>query len=219
MGDPALARRLLALTTVTAVAATCVVTAPSARAERKQKLNPPELLWRSFSLDPRPARTTPARAHQSAGPPSDTLQITPGGTHFPVLLLLGVFLTGLLVVGGGLLMRRIWRPAPEGSAPPDERDVLPVAIAPTQAVSTRVEQCKIRLWCGPDNCQLQAVRTGSEGEEPILFSPYFRLRDDETSGAQAEDALSKLVATLERNGWTIVSRGPSWYQHRLERAD
>jgi hypothetical protein len=54
-------------------------------------------------------------------------------------------------------------------------------------------------------------------KEPIAFSPYFRLLDDERSSSQALQALAVLVEELEQDGWTVVSDGPAWYQHRLER--
>jgi hypothetical protein len=78
-----------------------------------------------------------------------------------------------------------------------------------------VEVCEIRLWRGYIKCQLLAALTGSE--DAIAVSPYFRLRDEDSPGDEARLALRDLIATLEQSGWTVVSRGPTWYEDRLER--
>jgi hypothetical protein len=60
------------------------------------------------------------------------------------------------------------------------------------------------------------VLEGSE-ERAVAFSKYFRLRDDQTSNPQGQQALAALLETLEARGWTVVLVGPTWYWHRLER--
>jgi hypothetical protein len=86
----------------------------------------------------------------------------------------------------------------------------------THREEANVARCEIRLWRGLVKCQLHAVLAASEGE-PFASSPYFRLEDDDVASPQAERSLSALAAELERDGWTVVSDGPSWYQHRFER--
>ena len=93
---------------------------------------------------------------------------------------------------------------PQGRAPP---------LAPA---GTSIARCEIRLWRGFVKCQLYAVLEGSE-ERAVAFSKYFRLRDDQTSNPQGQQALAALLETLEARGWTVVLVGPSWYWHRLER--
>jgi hypothetical protein len=96
------------------------------------------------------------------------------------------------------------RPSPEAARPQ------------TLAVESAVARCEIRLWRGFVKSHLYAAPAGSD-KEPIAFSPYFRLLDDERSSSQALQALAVLVEELEQDGWTVVSDGPAWYQHRLER--
>lgn len=105
------------------------------------------------------------------------------------------------------------RPAPE----PRTREPRPAPPRRPQLQETGVERCQIKLWRGFVKCQLYAVPIGSD--EPLAFSPYFRLRDGTELTAQAVDALHALVEALEQEGWTVVSDGPSWYQYRLERPE
>jgi len=43
--------------------------------------------------------------------------------------------------------------------------------------------------------------------------------EDDRSSSQGLQALAALVEELEQDGWTVVSDGPAWYQHRLERLE
>jgi len=79
------------------------------------------------------------------------------------------------------------------------------------------QACEIKLWRGFAKCRLYAAAAGSE--EAVVASPYFRLRDAHTATPEAERALSGILAQLERDGWSVVSDGPTWYECRLERAD
>jgi hypothetical protein len=92
--------------------------------------------------------------------------------------------------------------------PPDRR-----AAHQTRA---SVETCEIRLWRGYVKCQLYATIRGSG--DALAVSRYFRLRDQDTPSADALRALADLLAELERDGWTVVSDRPVWYQHRLQRS-
>jgi hypothetical protein len=85
-----------------------------------------------------------------------------------------------------------------------------------------VSHCEIKLWRGFVKCHLYAAPVGSGDEpiaDPIAFSPYFRLTEDDRSSSEALEALAALVAALEQDGWTVVSDGPAWYQHSLERTE
>ena len=85
-----------------------------------------------------------------------------------------------------------------------------------------VSHCEIKLWRGFVRCHLYAAPAGSGDEpiaDPIAFSPYFRLTEDDRSSSEALEALAALVAALEQDGWTVVSDGPAWYQHCLERTE
>ncbi len=79
-----------------------------------------------------------------------------------------------------------------------------------------VESCEIRLWRGYVKCRLYAAARGSD--EVLALSRYFRLRDNDPPSASAQRALADLLVELEWGGWTVVSDGPIWYQHRLQRA-
>jgi len=48
------------------------------------------------------------------------------------------------------------------------------------------------------------------------LSPYFRLSDPESPGAEATAAL-ELLDQLEAEGWTVVREGRRWYSFTLER--
>jgi len=104
-------------------------------------------------------------------------------------------------------------PVPEPS--PQTHEESWAAQQQTRLQRAGVEVCKIRLWRGYLKCQLFAALTGSEGA--IAFSSYFRLRDEDSPGDAARLALRDLIATLEQVGWTVVSRGPRWYEEKLER--
>jgi hypothetical protein len=74
--------------------------------------------------------------------------------------------------------------------------------------------CEIRLWRGFVKCQLYATDIASGAV--LAESPYFRQRDEDVPGPNAEKALSALLAELELRGWHVESDGPSWYQRRLQ---
>ena len=99
---------------------------------------------------------------------------------------------------------------------PAARPTREVMRRPSYRQGTSVARCEIRLWRGYVKCQLYAVLEGSE-ERAVAFSKYFRLRDDQTSNPQGQQALAALLETLEARGWTVVLVGPTWYWHRLER--
>jgi hypothetical protein len=87
----------------------------------------------------------------------------------------------------------------------------PRPATPTEAVVS----CEIRLWQDFTRCQLYAASGISE--EAVALSRFFRLRDSEAPNEKAFRVLSDFLARLARDGWTVVARGPSWYDHRLER--
>jgi hypothetical protein len=88
----------------------------------------------------------------------------------------------------------------------------------THRVESTVARCEIKLWRGFIQSHLYAAPAGSD-EEPIAFSPYFHLLEGDRSSSQALQALAALVEELEQDGWTVVSDGPAWYHHRLERSE
>jgi len=104
-------------------------------------------------------------------------------------------------------------PVPEPS--PETHEESWAAQQQTRLQRAGVEVCEIRLWRGYLKCQLFAAFPGSE--YAIAFSSYFRLRDEDSPGDEARLALRGLIAALEEGGWAVVSRGPSWYEDRLER--
>jgi hypothetical protein len=79
-----------------------------------------------------------------------------------------------------------------------------------------VERCDIKLWRGYVKCQLYAAVAGSASAWAV--SPSFRLRDEDAPNAGALQALSTLLAELEHSGWAVITTGPTWYGHRLERS-
>jgi hypothetical protein len=93
------------------------------------------------------------------------------------------------------------------------------ALVPAHEEEPTVARCEIKLWRGFAKCHLYAAPADSYDEPIIYFSPYFRLLEDERSSSQGLQALAVLVEELEEDGWTVVSDGPAWYQHRLERSE
>jgi hypothetical protein len=66
-------------------------------------------------------------------------------------------------------------------------------------------------------CQLYAASLDRpRADAAFAFSPFFRLRDEDTPTEKAAEALKTLVDRLERDGWTVVSTGPRWHQLRLD---
>ena len=114
------------------------------------------------------------------------------------------------------------RPVPERAPAPVEPDPPPPSEAVYEAPGRgepvlTAQACEIRLWRGFAKCRLYAAAAGSE--EAVVASPYFRLRDEHTATPEAERALAGILAQLERDGWSVVSDGPTWYACRLERVD
>ena len=74
---------------------------------------------------------------------------------------------------------------------------------------------EIRLWRGFVKCQLYATFRGIRGgiRRVEVLPPALRGE----AGRRAQRALADLLAELERDGWTVVSDGGIWYQHRLQR--
>lgn len=106
-----------------------------------------------------------------------------------------------------------------GHEPTPSRESAP---GPPYREQPGVSHCEIKLWRGFVKCHLYAATAGSGDEpiaDPIAFSPYFRLTEDDRSSSEALEALAALVAALEQDGWTVVSDGPAWYQHCLERTE
>jgi hypothetical protein len=103
-------------------------------------------------------------------------------------------------------------PHPEPTSPTHEETRAQQQTRPQRA---GVEVCEIKLWRGYIKCQLRAALRRSEAV--IAVSSYFRLRDEDSPGDEARLALRDLIATLEQRGWTVVSRGPTWYEDRLQR--
>jgi hypothetical protein len=99
-------------------------------------------------------------------------------------------------------------PEPPAVSEPHRRD--------TRQPRPGVETCEIGLWRGYVKCQLVAAVRGSD--RAFALSRYFRLRDEDAPGAGAQRALADLLVELERNGWTVVSEGPIWYQRMLQPA-
>ena len=77
--------------------------------------------------------------------------------------------------------------------------------------------CEIKLWRGFAKCRFYAGLGGSD--EALVASPYFRLRDERTPTPEAEHALADLLSRLQDDGWMVVSEGPGWYRHWLQRPD
>jgi hypothetical protein len=88
----------------------------------------------------------------------------------------------------------------------------------THRAEATVARCEIKLWRGFAKSHLYAAQAGLD-EEPIAFSSYFRLLEDDRSSSEGLQALAALVEDLEQDGWTVVSDGPAWYEHRLERPE
>jgi hypothetical protein len=118
--------------------------------------------------------------------------------------------------------RKIEKVAPAGRmkvlpAPPEPEPASDPL--PAQPEGRAVESCRIELWRGYVKSQLYAALLDQGGTPPVglFFSPFFRLRDEETPTKKADAALRTLIERLERDGWEVVSGGPRWYQLRLER--
>jgi hypothetical protein len=81
------------------------------------------------------------------------------------------------------------------------------------------ESCRIEFWRGYAKCQLYAASLDQSGAGTgFAFSPFFRLRDEDTPTKEALGALKTLIDRLERDGWTVVSAGARWYQFGLNRS-
>jgi hypothetical protein len=106
---------------------------------------------------------------------------------------------------------------PEPKLPRKHRGAKPEA--PRERPQTVTARCEIRLWRGYVKCQLYAASLDRpRAAAAFAFSPFFRLRDEDTPTEKAAVALKTLVDRLERDGWTVVSAGAHWYQLRLNRS-
>jgi hypothetical protein len=111
---------------------------------------------------------------------------------------------------------RIVTKKPTEHEPQPSREPTPL---PAFRKAPIVARCEIKLWRGFAKSHLYAAATDSDDEPIISFSPYFRVLEDDRSSSQGLQALAALVEELEQDGWTVVSDGPAWYQHRLERLE
>jgi hypothetical protein len=123
----------------------------------------------------------------------------------------------------GLTTRATALPAPAQLEPepklhPEDRGAKPEAAGERPQTVTG-ESCEIELWRGYVKCQLYAASLERpRAAAAFAFSPFFRLRDEDTPTEKAAEALKTLVDRLERDGWTVVSAGARWYQLRLNRS-
>lgn len=107
---------------------------------------------------------------------------------------------------------------PEPKLHSEDRGAKPEAAGERPQTVT-AESCQIELWRGYVKCQLYAASLdGPRAAAAFAFSPFFRLRDEDTATEKAAAALKTLVDRLERDGWTVVSAGARWYQLRLSRS-
>lgn len=106
---------------------------------------------------------------------------------------------------------------PEAELPGKEQRLL--QDAPTDpAQATSVETCQVVLWGGSRKYQLYAASLAQDaGWRPLAVSTFFPLRDEETPTEQASSALEKLIAELEREGWSVSALGARWYDFTFER--
>jgi hypothetical protein len=233
---------------VLTVAVAGLIATTVARTDQGGKLDPPTFLGTLYPVGPRPKASTPRSKTPGPTEPRRrpaSYQISTDQTGSPRLLLLTVFLAGLVVVGTAMLVG--WRlrpirdrrrpsrePALRGPAndllealqPKPQPEPVPELVVaergrePARRATHRMEatvaRCEIKLWRGFLKSHLYAV---GSNDEPIAFSPYFHLLEDDRSSSEGLQALAALVAELEQDGWTVVSDGPAWYQHRLERSE
>ena len=107
---------------------------------------------------------------------------------------------------------------PEPKLHPEDRGAKPEAAGERPQTVT-AESCEIELWRGYVKCQLYAASLDRpRAAAAFAFSPFFRLREEDTPTEKAAEALRTLVDRLERDGWTVVSAGARWYQLRLHRS-
>ena len=107
---------------------------------------------------------------------------------------------------------------PEPMLHPEDRGAKPEAAGERPQTVT-AESCEIELWRGYVKCQLYAASLDRpRAAAAFAFSPFFRLREEDTPTEKAAEALRTLVDRLERDGWTVVSAGARWYQLRLHRS-
>jgi hypothetical protein len=107
---------------------------------------------------------------------------------------------------------------PEPKLHPEDRGAKPEAAGERPQTVT-AESCEIELWRCYVKCQLYAASLDRpHAAAAFAFSPFFRLREEDTPTEKAAEALRTLVDRLERDGWTVVSAGARWYQLRLHRS-
>jgi len=217
---------------------------PPAPKSKPSTATPPEPRVKSASPPPPP----PPKRTPASKPAAASYQISTDQSRFPRVLLVAAFLVGLLVIGVAVLVGRGLVPLRARSPrPPEPGGDLFAALSPKPATvttamlgrkrvkkrrpkrragreavqtipATAVAICAIKLWRGFVKWHLYAVVEGSE-HEPIAYSAYFRLIEDDRGSDEGLAALAGLVEELEQDGWTVVADGPAWYQHRLERIE
>jgi hypothetical protein len=107
---------------------------------------------------------------------------------------------------------------PDPKLRPKDRGAKPAAAGERPQTVT-AESCGIELWRGYVKCQLYAASLDrTRASAAFAWSPFFRLRDEDSPTEKAAEALKTLVDRLERDGWTVVSAGARWYQLRLNRS-
>lgn len=102
-------------------------------------------------------------------------------------------------------------PEPESESTQLWREVLP-----EEETEVAVERCQIRIWRGYFRYQL-FVAPGGSTNSAFALSPYFKLSDLDSPGAEAMAVLRELLDQLEAEGWTVASEGRHWYSFTLER--
>lgn len=107
---------------------------------------------------------------------------------------------------------------PEAKLHPEDRGAK-LEAAGERPQTVTAESCEIELWRGYVKCQLYAASLDrTRAAAAFAWSPFFRLRDEDSPTEKAAEALKTLVDRLEGDGWTVVSAGARWYQLRLNRS-
>lgn len=105
------------------------------------------------------------------------------------------------------------RPVPRPRPHPEPATREP-AFRPVADPEAAAPSCAIRWWRGYLKSQFCAVATDPDGAEvTIAQSPFFRWRQGTPPPEEspAVEALGALVASLERDGWTVAGRAGDWF--------